>query len=382
MFTLYKRWDAERELAPSDIQFILSPRDALNMASIFYELDYLKYDQRNRILPHSVPKRLRGVYHRFATQPYKRKRLSEYDGLYDEVKWDLEHGWMVGVNTKEKWDHFRNPFYFDDDSNLIYDCFMDTYSECFQQEVRQLYEYTLNEHQGRKSLPTIKHHYSDAPIQYVPAGKTINSKAVGRLLAAGGIYNGNIEGFRQTAEQLGGDAVKGYDGVLDETTSGMMIAAASLLVIRNPMAAKELTSYLGKYKKAHVLLDDINVSELNYVRRDRAEYTVLRGEFNSSVRSSFLRSLSDHPDAVSTFDSNNLLRLADGKVPSGWQVHHKIPLDDSGTNAWDNLILIQNSPYHSALSKTQAIITKDLPYNASTNVLWPSPNGVIYPVGK
>ena len=56
MFTLYKRWDAERELAPSDIQFILSPRDALNMASIFYELDYLKYDQRNRILPHSVPK--------------------------------------------------------------------------------------------------------------------------------------------------------------------------------------------------------------------------------------------------------------------------------------------------------------------------------------
>ncbi|WP_314921606.1 HNH endonuclease, partial [Pantoea brenneri] len=66
----------------------------------------------------------------------------------------------------------------------------------------------------------------------------------------------------------------------------------------------------------------------------------------------------------------------------GWQVHHKIPLDDSGTNALNNLILIQNSPYHSALSKTQAIITKDLPYNASTNVLWPSPNGVIYPVGK
>ena len=48
MFTLYMRWYAERELAPSDIQFILSPRDALDMASIFYELDYLEYDQRNR----------------------------------------------------------------------------------------------------------------------------------------------------------------------------------------------------------------------------------------------------------------------------------------------------------------------------------------------
>ncbi|HDR2788187.1 TPA: HNH endonuclease [Enterobacter asburiae] len=382
MFTLYLRWDAERELAPGDIQFILSPRDALNMAGIFYELDYLEYDQRNRILPHSVPKRRRGVYHRYATQPYKRKRLTEYDGLYDEVKWNLEHGWMVGVDTNEKWEHFRNPFYFDDDSNLIYNCFMDTYSEGFQQAVRQIYEYSLNEHQGRKPPPTIKHHYADAPIQRAQADKTINSKAAGRLLAAGGIYNGNIEGFRQTAEQLGGDAVKGYDGILNETTSGMMVAAASLLVIRNPMAAEELTSYLGKYKKAHVLLDDVNVSNLNYVRRDRTEYAVLRRDFNSSVRPSFLKSLSDHPDALSTFDSNNLLRLAEGKVPSGWQVHHKIPLDDSGTNALDNLILIQNSPYHSTLSKTQAIITKDLPYNASINVVWPSPNGVIYPVGK
>ncbi|MDT0178139.1 hypothetical protein Q9R34_19125 [Enterobacter sp. BRE11] len=54
-------------------------------------------------------------------------------------------------------------------------------------------------------------------------GKAINSKAAGRLLAAGGIYNGNPEGFRKTAEQLGGDAVKGYDSVLNETTSGMAV---------------------------------------------------------------------------------------------------------------------------------------------------------------
>lgn len=226
MFTLYMRWDAERELAPGDIQFILSPRDALDMASIFYELDYLEYDQRGRILPHSLPKRRRGVYHRFAAQPYKRKRLTEYDGLYDDVKWNLDHGWMVGVDTQEKWDHFRNPFYFDDDSNLIYDCFMDTYSEGFQQAVRQIYEYSLSEHQGRKPSPTIKHHYSDVPIQHAQAGKIINSKAVGRLLAAGGIYNGNVEEFHQTAQQLGGDAPAGYDQVMDN--KGLLITAASV----------------------------------------------------------------------------------------------------------------------------------------------------------
>ncbi|HDG1682444.1 TPA: hypothetical protein PFE14_002903 [Kluyvera ascorbata] len=227
MFTLYMRWDAERELAPEDIQFILSPRDALDMTSIFYELDYLEYDQRSHTLLHSLPKRRRGVYHRFAAQPYKRKRFTEYDGLYDDVKWNLDHGWMVGVDTQEKWDHFRNPFYFDDDNNLIYDCFMDTYSEGFQQAVRQIYEYSLSEHQGRKPSPTIKHHYSDVPIQHAQAGKTINSKAVGRLLAAGGIYNGNVEEFHQTAQQLGGDAPAGYDQVMDN--KGLLISAASVV---------------------------------------------------------------------------------------------------------------------------------------------------------
>ena len=229
MFTLYMRWDAERELTPGDIQFILSPQDALEMASIFYELDYLEYDHNNRILPHSVPKRREGVYHRFATQPYKRKRLAEYDGLYDEVKWNLEHGWMVGVNTQEDWDRFRNPFYFDDDSNLIYDCFMDTYGDGFQEAVRQIYEYSLSEHQGRKPSPTVKEHYSVAPIQHAQAGKTINSKAAGRLLAAGGIYNGNVEGFHQTAQQLGGDAPAGYHQVMDN--KGLLITAASTAVV-------------------------------------------------------------------------------------------------------------------------------------------------------
>lgn len=56
--------------------------------------------------------------------------------------------------------------------------------------------------------------------------KTLNSKAVGRLLAAGGIDNGNIEGFRDTAEKLGGDAPAGYDQVMDN--KGLLIAGASI----------------------------------------------------------------------------------------------------------------------------------------------------------
>lgn len=133
---------------------------------------------------------------------------------------------MIAVNTKEKWDHFRNPFSFDDESELVYDCFMDAYGESFQQEVRRIYEYSLNEHRGKKPAPTIKQHYSDAPVQHAQSAKTINSKAAGRLLAAGGIYNGNIEGFHQTAQQLGGDAPVGYDQVMDN--KGLIIVGASV----------------------------------------------------------------------------------------------------------------------------------------------------------
>lgn len=227
MFTLYMKWEAQRILAPDDIQFILTPREALVMASIFYELDYLEYDyQRNPLCHNSVPKRRQGVHHRHATQPYKRKQRFEYYGLYDEVEWNLEHGWMVGVNTGEKWDKYCNLFSFDDECNLVYDCFMDTYGEGFPQEVRRIYDYVLNEHQGRKPAPTVKQHYSDAPLQHAQAAETINSKAAGSLLAAGGIYNGNIEGFHETAQQLGGDAPAGYDQVMDN--KGLIIAAASV----------------------------------------------------------------------------------------------------------------------------------------------------------
>jgi hypothetical protein len=244
------KWDACRELAPKDIQFILTPAEALERAAIFYELDYLEYHQH--IIPLHVPDRKQGVHDRFGKRPYQRKPYSQYDKLYDEVQRDLELGWMVGVDTSEKWNQFYNPFYFDDESNLIYDCFMDTYGERFQIEVRDIYEHCLNDHQGRKPAPTVKQHYADTPIQHAQAAKTINSKAAGRLLAAGGIYNGNVEGFHDAAEQLGGDAPAGYDQIMNDQSKGLLIAGASIaagLGIGTLGAAKELS----ELKNLHVL---------------------------------------------------------------------------------------------------------------------------------
>lgn len=65
------------------------------------------------------------------------------------------------------------------------------------------------------------------PVQHAQSAKIINSKSAGRLLAAGGVYNGNIDGFKKTAEQLGGDAPAGYAQVMDN--KGLFITAASVV---------------------------------------------------------------------------------------------------------------------------------------------------------
>lgn len=80
---------------------------------------------------------------------------------------------------------------------------------------------------GGKPRPTILPVRSTGITQPEPLN-TLNSKAAGRLLAAGGIYNGNPEDFRKTAEQLGGDAPAGYDQVMNEQTKGLFIAAVSV----------------------------------------------------------------------------------------------------------------------------------------------------------
>ncbi|MEH0014584.1 type VI secretion system tube protein TssD [Citrobacter portucalensis] len=79
--------------------------------------------------------------------------------------------------------------------------------------------------------------------------KTLNSKGVGRLLAAGGIYNGNIDGFRETAEKLGGDAPAGYEQVLNEKTIGLGIIAASLLFSRNASKIQNVNRFRGVTRK-------------------------------------------------------------------------------------------------------------------------------------
>ncbi|WP_354292737.1 HNH endonuclease signature motif containing protein [Paramixta manurensis] len=71
--------------------------------------------------------------------------------------------------------------------------------------------------------------------------------------------------------------------------------------------------------------------------------------------------------------------MRDGNNPIDWEVHHKFPLDDSGTNAFGNLVLIKKSPEHVMFTTAQQKISRAMTAGGKTEVLWPIPKGVIYP---
>ncbi|HEY4466944.1 MAG TPA: HNH endonuclease signature motif containing protein [Klebsiella sp.] len=375
-FRLIQAWDAGRELAPEDFQYILRPTIAFEKARVYYDLEYENY---NHFSLQQMPNRKNGYINPFSPM-YQRKQNGMYDGAYDHTEHNIDIGWFLGIDESVKWSYYNNPFYFDENGDLIYDCFVHHWHEWFEMEVREAYEECLNNHQGRKPAPTQRLHYSDAPIQHAQAAKTINSKAAGRLLAAGGVYNGNVEGFRKTAEQLGGDAVKGYDQVLNEQTAGTAIAVASILLAKRPSNLEGMNNYLGKLRGESKLLDGITVKEINYVKRDPVEAAMLRKEFNSTVRKSFLSNLANTKDAANTFNPAELMRMSEGGLPNGWSVHHKLPLDDGGTNAFSNLTLIENEPFHKVFTNMQSSVTRGMIVGESKVTPWTMPTGSIYPL--
>lgn len=71
----------------------------------------------------------------------------------------------------------------------------------------------------------------------------------------------------------------------------------------------------------------------------------------------------------------DIARLDAELTPKGWQVHHRFPLDDSGTNDFENLVLIRSTPDHTALTNLQRdlIDPLDLQPGQSVDVDFPMP---------
>lgn len=125
----------------------------------------------------------------------------------------------------------------------------------------------------------------------------------------------------------------------------------------------------------------MSTKQVTYTKRNPVECTKLRNNFNSNVRSDFLKDFagkSSNKLKEFGFSDVDIAKLKDGLVPKGYQVHHKLPLDDGGTNDFSNLVLIKNDPYHKVITNYQNSVTKGLEAGESIKVEWPIPEGSYY----
>ncbi|WP_225768823.1 PAAR-like domain-containing protein [Inquilinus sp. Marseille-Q2685] len=133
-------------------------------------------------------------------------------------------------------------------------------------------------------------------------------------------------------------------------------------------------------------LVNMKKQKINYKKRSPEDTKKLRDEFNTSERRSFLQNIGSDPDKIETLrqaglSDSDIQKIASGRVPDGYQVHHKLPLDDGGTNSFENLVLIKNDPFHKALTNLQNGLTRNLAPGDSITVNWPTPDGFVYPTG-
>ena len=133
-----------------------------------------------------------------------------------------------------------------------------------------------------------------------------------------------------------------------------------------------------------VVLEGMEQKTVKYTKRPKSETKKLRREFNSKERENFLKQASNDPNHVEKLkkaglDDKGIQKMRDGKVPEGYQVHHKLPLDDNGDNSFDNLVLIKNDPYHKAVTNLQNDLTRGMVENQTETIRWPMPKGIVYP---
>ena len=145
--------------------------------------------------------------------------------------------------------------------------------------------------------------------------------------------------------------------------------------------------FVGKLKGEAVKLPDVKIEKVTFNKRNPNDTAQLRKDFNK-VRKDLMKSLANNPEKTkelvkSDISDNDIEDMKEyGLVPDGWQVHHKIPLDQGGTNDVENLVLIKNDPYHKVITNEQNSLTKGMKPGDSKIVDFPIPEGDIYPLNK
>ena len=106
-------------------------------------------------------------------------------------------------------------------------------------------------------------------------------------------------------------------------------------------------------KEIREILPRVPIKKFPYVRRPRPEHRALRDAFQEGVRRDFvLHMVENSGEALrkAGLSKAQIDRIAEtGRLPSHLNVHHIRPLDDGGTNAFSNLVIMRKYPDHEAL---------------------------------
>jgi hypothetical protein len=149
------------------------------------------------------------------------------------------------------------------------------------------------------------------------------------------------------------------------------------------------TGYIKNYKGGGevdvVFPPGVALTSVKVDLRTKDETKPLRDKFDSSIRKNWMKKLAKDPAtraqlaAAGISEADLKAMEQDGLVPDTHRVHHKVPLEWGGSNDDTNFVLIQQDPYHKALTSAQNMKTDVT--DGSTVSDWPVPNGIVFPPG-
>lgn len=138
--------------------------------------------------------------------------------------------------------------------------------------------------------------------------------------------------------------------------------------------------FVCKFKDSSDSLSGISRIKLDYVKRNPEEAKELRHAFDSSGRGEFLKDLGTNYEEElkkQGLSDEQISMIKNGKVPPGFEVHHIKPLDDSGTNDFSNLVLIDKHS-HSVITAYQNRTTRGMKAGDCKTFDWPDIKSNVY----
>jgi hypothetical protein len=148
--------------------------------------------------------------------------------------------------------------------------------------------------------------------------------------------------------------------------------------------------FFGSYKGKPVEFKNSSPGRIVFRKRASEETTALRNVFDSTERINFVKHVATTKSgelSAAGFSRTQINDMAlNGQVPDlrgqKFQVHHKKPLDGGGDNAFDNLIIMKQSPYHAALTTEQQRYVGDLQVGEERQIDFALFTGMSVYIGK